>query len=356
MNGFQFHDPLVLILLAPLLVFAVVAVRRQRRVAMPFSDVALVGELPRTLGLRMRSMLGWMWTLGMAFLVVALARPQYGEEQYRIQSEGIAIEMCLDRSGSMQTVDFQLDGKSVDRLTAVKAIFRDFVQGNRQLRGRPNDLIGLVDFGGFVDCKCPLTLDREALLDALEKVQVAEPIVDPAGNVLNQSLLEEDIATAIGDAVVLAVDRLKNVPAKSKVIVLLSDGQQTSGIVEPAEAAEIARLHDIRIHTIDIGSTGTAPIPEGNPTSEKGTRPQRVGVETDAMKVLAEKTGGKYFQAASADMLQGVYAQIDRLEKTSLRGRRYTEYGELYPYVLWLGLGLVLLEIMLASTRLRPLP
>jgi Ca-activated chloride channel family protein len=356
MKGFQFQDPLWLLLLAPLLLVAVLAVRRQRQSAMLFSDVGLLAGLPRTLASRFQRAVPWLRVLGMTLLVVAMARPRHGKEEFRIQTDGIAIEMCLDRSGSMQALDFQLDGQRVDRLTAVKKVFRDFVAGGGPLRGRRDDLVGLIDFGGFADSKCPLTLDHDALLEVLEAVEIPEPIFDAAGNTINQAILEEDLATAIGDAVVLAVERLKDARAKSKVIILLSDGKQTTGVIEPAEAAEAAALCGIRIHTIGVGSTGTAPVPEIDAFGRKVIRQNHVELDEDTLKMLAERTGGRYFHAVDVGMLESVYADIDRMERTPATGRRYTSYAELYPYAMVPGMVLILLEVLLVCTRFRTLP
>ncbi len=301
-------------------------------------------------------MLFWRDSAGLVLVVVALARPQQGREEFRVRAEGIAIQMCIDRSGSMQAMDFQLDGEPVDRLQAVKQVFRDFVTGRGELPGRPDDLIGLVAFGGFADGKCPLTLDHGALLEVLESVEIPKPVYDSHDRVVNARLLEEEMKTAIGDAVALAVDRLKDAKAKSKVIILLSDGEQTAGVVDPPEAAETAKAFGIKIYTIGIGSTGWAPFPDQDAFGRTVFRRQPVRLDEETLTMLAETTGGRYFNARNTDALKNVYAEIDELEKTLSEGRLYTEYRELYQYAMFPGLGLILLEILLASTRFRSLP
>ncbi len=169
--------------------------------------------------------------------------------------------MCLDRSGSMQTADFTSDGERISRLEAVRRVFRDFVLGKGRLGGRPNDLIGLMAFGGFPENKCPLTLDHEALLESLDTVYVARPPSDPVGRSIAQRFLAEESATALGDAVALAVDHLRQVVAKSRVIVLLSDGRQTAGVVQPDEAASAVRAYGVRIYAIGVGSARMASLP-----------------------------------------------------------------------------------------------
>lgn len=356
MTGFHFQNPLWMLLLVPLVGLGVLAIRRSRRVAVLYSDVSLLGSLPVTMALRAKRLLPWVRLLGLGLVVLALARPQHGREEFRIRTEGIAIQMCLDRSGSMQAMDFRLDDRQVNRLEAVKAVFRDFVVGRGDLAGRPDDLIGLVAFGGYADAKCPLTLDHGALLAVLGTVEIPKPILDSRGRVLNRGLLEEEMKTAIGDAVALAVDRLKDVKAKSKVIILLSDGEQTAGAVDPPEAAQTAKAFGVKIYSVGIGSTGWAPIPMEDRFGRTVLRRQPVRLDEETLTMLAETTGGRYFNAKDTEALKNVYAEIDKLEKTLSEGRLYTEYRELYQYAMFPGLGLILLEVLLGSTRFRSLP
>ncbi|MEO1998482.1 MAG: VWA domain-containing protein, partial [Planctomycetaceae bacterium] len=225
MNGFRFQDPVWVLLLIPLIFCGWLAMRRQRRAVVLYSSVEILKQLPKTLALRVKRLLPWLKVLGLCLIVVALARPQHGREEFRIRTEGISIEMCVDRSGSMLAQDFVLDEKRVNRLEAVKHVFQQFVAGDGEFEGRADDLIGVVGFGGFADAVCPQTLDHGALLEVLKTLKVAEPVRDASGRVINAEMLGEEQATAIGDAVALAVDRLKDVEAKSKVIILLSDGE-----------------------------------------------------------------------------------------------------------------------------------
>jgi Ca-activated chloride channel family protein len=364
---FRFQDPLWLLLLIPLFLAGMLAVRRQRRVAVLYSDVKVLGSLPVTWALRAKRCLPWVRLLGLALVVIALARPQRGREEFRIRSEGIAIQMCLDRSGSMQAMDFQIDGEQVDRLTAVKRVFRDFVVGTDDLPGRPDDLIGLVAFSGYAESKCPLTLDHGALMQVLDTVELAQLQKklqqQAAGQRLSRDLeqrlrqaMREEQMTAIGDAVSLGVDRLKDVEAKSKVIILLSDGENNAGVVTPEEAAKAAEAFGIKIYSIGIGSTGWAPVPDVDAFGRRVLRRQPVKLDETTLKMLAETTGGDYFNAQDTQALEDVYAKIDRLEKTLSEGRLYSEYRELYQYPMVVGLMLVLAEIMLVSTRFRSLP
>jgi len=355
-TGFRFYNPWWLLLLIPLLAVGVLAILRQRRTAILYSEVAILQSLPVTLSLRLKRLLPWVLLLGMALLIFALARPQKGNEEFRVQTEGIAIQMCVDRSGSMQAMDFQLEGQRVNRLQAVKSVFRDFVAGTRTLPGRPDDLIGLIAFGGYADSKCPLTLDHGALLEVLDTVEIPQPIEDAGGRVINEGLLEEEMATAIGDALALAVDRLKDVKAKSKVVVFLSDGEQTAGVIDPPQAADAAKAFGIKVYTIGVGRTGTAPFPGIDMFGQQRLVPQQVRLDEKTLKMLAETTGGRYFHAESTGALEDVCAEVDRLEKTVSEGRLYTEYGEYYQYLLFPGMAMILLEILLVCTRFRSLP
>jgi Ca-activated chloride channel homolog len=354
--GFRFQDPWWLALLVPLALLGYLMLRRQRAGAVLYSDVSILRQLPKTVMLRLKRYVPWLLFAGMAMVIVALARPQRGQEEFRIRGEGIAIEMCIDRSGSMQAMDFEIDGQRVNRLEAVKKVFRDFVAGDDRLAGRPDDLIGLVAFGGFVDGKCPLTLDHGALLDVLAATNIPRPLRDSQGRVINERLLGEELSTAIGDAVVTAVDRLKDVEAKSKVIILLSDGKHNAGVADPVAAVEAAKAHGIKVYTIGVGSNGMAPFPAVDPFGREVFVQQPVELDEAALEMIANETGGKYFSARDTEALENVYAEIDRLEKTVSEGRLYTQYRELYRWFLLPGLCLVVVQLTLVSTRFRSLP
>jgi Ca-activated chloride channel family protein len=356
MSGWRLQDPLWLLVLLPLVAAAWYAARRQRRSAVLYSSVQLVRQLPVTVMQRIKGLLPWIRIAGLTLIVIALARPQRGLREFRVQTEGIAIQMCLDRSGSMQALDFMLDGERANRLEAVKRVFRDFVGGGGRLPGRPDDLIGLITFGGFAEGRSPLTLDHGALLEVLKSVEIPKPIEDRQGRVINERFLQEELSTAIGDAVALAVERLKDCPATSKVIILLSDGESNAGVVAPEEAAKAAKAFGIKLYAIGIGSTGPAPFPAIDMFGREVLQTQMVRLDEATLKMLAETTGGKYYNAKDTEMLERVYADIDRLEKTATEGQLYTEYVEFYRWFLLPGLGLVILELLLRCTRFRTVP
>ena len=173
---------------------------------------------------------------------------------------------------------------------------------------------------------------------------------------INGRLLQEEQMTAIGDALATAVERLKPIKAKSKIIILLSDGESNAGVVDPLEAAQAAKAYGIKIYTIGIGTTGYVPIPQEDEFGRQVLVQARVQIDERALKMIAEATGGKYYNAQDTEKLRNIYADIDKLEKTTTEGRLYTEYRELFSYALFPGLGLVLLEMVLACTRFRSLP
>jgi len=357
MMGFRFQDPLWLLLLITLAIAGLWYLRRRRHAAVLYSSVELLKKLPVTWAQRVKRLLPWIFLAGLSLLVVALARPQHGKDEFRIRAEGIAIEMVVDRSGSMQAMDFELNNKRATRLAVVKKVFQDFVSGEGGLTGRPDDLIGLVDFGGFAEAKCPLTFDHGALLQLLDTVKIPQPIADSQGNIINARLVQEEQMTAIGDALALAVERLKPIKAKSKVIILLSDGKCNAGVVDPSEAADAAKAYGIKIYTIGIGTTGIVPMPVGIDAFGRQIIEQQPGeLDERTLKIIADTSGGKYYNAQDTQTLRNIYAEIDRLEKTTSEGRLYIEYRELFAYVLFPGLGLVLLEMILACTRFRSLP
>ena len=320
-----------------------------------YSDITVLKQTPQTFWQQIRWLVSFFPYIALLLLIVALARPQAGREDFRVKTEGIAILMCIDRSGSMQAVDFRREGRWMNRLEAVKITFREFVLGNDKLPGRASDLIGLIAFGGFVDSVCPLTLDHSNLVSMLESIQMAEANKDALGQEIAASFVNEERLTAIGDALVEAVERIKDAPAKSKVIILLSDGEQTAGIATPIEGAFTAKAYGVKIYTIGIGTTGTAAFVERDPFGREFVTYQPVTLDQRTLVEIARDTGGRYFNAQNIQALEEVYGQINKLEKSELEGRQYTKFNEYYNYCLWPAMGLLLVYIVSFSTRLRML-
>jgi Ca-activated chloride channel homolog len=356
MTSIRLADPWWLLAFLPLVTGMVWTLRRERTAATLYSSARLLRELPVTFAQRIKRFIPFLRWIGLGLVAVALARPQAGLSEFRIRAEGIALMMCLDRSGSMEALDFEVDGRRVNRLAVVKKVFREFVAGNETLPGRPNDLIGLVTFGGYAEARSPLTFDHHALLSILETVEIAEPVYDRQGRILNEKFLQEERSTAIGDAVTLAVDRLRASDAKSRVIILLSDGENTAGIVDPETAAETAKTFGIKIYSVGIGTSGRVPFPVSDPFGRRSFLSQMVRLDEATLRMLAERTGGQYFSAQDTQALERVYASIDRLEKTEAEGTLYSEYRELYPWWLLPGVLCLVVEVWLRHTRFRSWP
>lgn len=341
-SSFHFQNPLGILLLIPIGLLALRLMKKKEKESVLFSSLSIFTAIPGTVATPLLPIVRMLIPAGLVFLTIAFMRPQSGEEIYRTRSEGLAIAICLDRSGSMRNDDFTLNGRPVQRFDAVKSIFNDFVLGNQEFSGRPNDMIALVVFGGFVDTLCPLTLDHTVLAQTLEQVHLPEPLENRHGEPVVDQLFREESATAIGDALAAAAERLKGADAKSKVIVLLSDGAQNVGAVTAQEAAEMAKTLGIRVYTIGIGT--------------KGTRYEPLEFDEETLKEIAKITDGGYFRADNTRMLENVCAKIDSLEKSEFEERIYTKYRELYRNYLIFGIVLILAGIVLLNTRFRSLP
>lgn len=332
--------------------------RRAKRPASLFSSILDLKSLPITLMQRVNQSLPFLFAVGLCLMIVGLARPQSGKSESRISGQGIAIELVLDISGSMEALDFQLNEKEVSRIEAVKHVVSEFILGSRRsgLPGRKNDLVGLVAFCGFADSKCPLTLDHGALVEIVKSLEVPKAIRDRRGKVINQDTLQEELATAIGDGVALGIDRLKDTKSKSKVLVLLTDGDNNAGIIEPREAAAIAKELGIKLYTIGIGRNGTVPFPQEDEYGRRVLVGAQFRVDEALLKEMGESTGATYFHASNADGLAKVYSQIDQLERSEFEESKFSQYTELYRWITGAGLAVVLGVYVMKETRFRSLP
>jgi len=360
-----FHESsrwvLALLLLVPLLWWRVYL--RRRPTAVRFSSTESLQRLGGTWRVRLRWLLPVLRTAALVLLIVALARPRKGNEQTRVRAEGIAVQLIVDRSGSMRAMDFRIADERVDRLTAVRNVVRDFVLGEDDLTGRPDDLIGMITFAGYADSKCPLTLDHGYLIETLDKTEIV-------------TTREED-GTAIGDALALGVERLRALAEqrrirgaqriKSKVIVLLTDGENNAGDIDPLKAAEMAATFDIKVYTIGAGTRGMAPVQVTDPFGRKFLRRVPVSIDEDTLRKIADATDGRYFRATDTDSLRDIYAEIDELEKTETVEKRFFQYKELATQAITLGplrlpplllCAFVLLaaELVLGNAWLRRIP
>lgn len=358
MNALRFDSPLWFAALPLVLAAFLYARRAQAGTAVVFSSLADLKHLPVTFAQRLKRLLPWLHALALLLVVAALARPQLGRSETRVFTEGIAIQMALDISGSMEALDFQLNGRNDNRLNAVKFVVRNFVTGSKELDlgGRPNDLVGVVAFGGFADSKVPLTLDHGALLDVVQSLEVPRRLRDRRGNIINAETLREEQATAIGDGIALSVDRLRNIEAKSKVLIVLTDGVNNAGVVDPLEAARLAKDLGIRIYAIGVGQNGYAPVPIEDDLGRRFLERQLFRIDEKLLRDIAGIGGGKYYNATDTQSLAAVYADIDRLEKSKVEETPFTEYTELYHWLVIPGFALLGLVNVLSATRFRSLP
>lgn len=302
---------------------------RNSRGGLRFSAVSVAKHLPSTWATRLRG-LPALLRIGIVVLgIVALARPQEVDTIRTRNAEGIDIMLVLDTSTSMRAEDF-----TPNRFEAAREVAREFIHN------RVSDRVGLVAFAAQAYTQAPLTLDYVFLQQMLDEVSVG--------------VIED--GTAIGTALAMAVNRLKDTDAESKVAILLTDGQNNRGEIDPETAAEVAASMDVRVYSIGVGSRGKAPFVVDHPFA--GQRRQMVPVEIDEemLQTVSETTGGQYFRATSKDGLRQIYEEIDALEKTEIDERVYTDRTERYPFFLWSALGLLLIEVFLTTSALRRFP
>jgi Ca-activated chloride channel family protein len=268
--------------------------------------------------------------LALVLIVIAFARPQAGRGHREILTEGIDIVLTIDVSSSMEAQDLD---KRKTRLDVCKEVVADFI------RSRESDRIGMVVFAGTSFTECPLTLDYDVLLAFLDHIKIG---------------MMED-GTAIGMGVATSLNRLSASKAKSRVIILLTDGVNNRGEIDPITAARMAAALGVKIYTIGAGSEGTV---MQKVDSIFGPRYVQVPVEIDekTLKQIAFVTGGRYFRATSGEKLEEVYREIGKLEKMQVKTREYVTYNDLFHLVLWPAMGLVVLEVVLTTTKLRTVP
>jgi len=362
----ELYSPWVLLIFLLLPVLAYLKLRRRSSAAVRFPSLKDIRHCPVSLRKRLRPLLNVARFACIALLIMAIARPRKGTVLSEISTEGVAIEVVADRSGSMQA-EMDYFGEKLNRFGAVKRVFADFITGNKKgLTGRSGDLIGLITFARFADTTCPLVLSHNVLLEFLKKTEIVR--------------LRSEDGTAIGDAIALAAARLKKAEEeiqqrkarliesgeqnvdeqdsgfniKSKVIILLTDGINNAGKYDPLQAAELAKQWGIKIYSIGIGSAQaytTIQTPLGT-----YKMPTRQNLDEDLLKAIAEITGGFYGRADDAETLVEIVEKINKLEKTEVKSIQYAQYSERFgPWTLGALLMLVL-EILGRCTVFRKIP
>jgi Ca-activated chloride channel family protein len=304
-------------------------IHRRARSTLAFPDLGLVRAVAVAPRLRHLSVAMRLAVLGLA--VLALTRPQAGATEEVVLTEGVDIVMAIDVSGSMAAEDFQ----PRNRLHVAKQVVADFIDGRR------HDRIGLVMFAEHSYTKCPLTLDYDILRTLLDDVRLARRGED---------------GTAIGMGLATAVNRLRDSEVQSRVIILLTDGRNNRGQIDPRTAADIATSLGIRVHTIGVGTEGMAPFPVED--RALGRRHVYLPVELDeaTLREIAERTEGIYFRATDTDSLATIFRRIDAMEKTDIEARQFVRYSELFPWLLFPAGLLLGTDVLLRQTFLRRIP
>lgn len=308
--------------------------RTRRTAAVRFPTLAELRAIAPAGAAHRRTILTLLRAAALVLVVVAMARPQAGTASTRIHREGVDIVLAVDLSGSMLAEDFTLGAARASRVDAVKSVVKDFVAG------RPNDRVALVLFAARPYTQCPLTLDHGWLLQNLDRARVG--------------MIED--GTAIGSALATAVNRLRASTARSRFVVLLTDGQSNAGRITPQTAADAAAALGVKVYTIGAGTRGLAPFPAQDLFGNKVYRPVPVDIDEETLGKIATTTGARYFRATDTESLKNIYAEIDRSEKTTFESPEFVDYRELYPWLAWPALGLLVAEIGLAETVLRKLP
>ncbi len=324
------HPWLLFALIAiPILVWIEWSVYQRRNTGMRFSDIRLVKNQGRSIWTRLTRLPSLLRYLALALCIIAIARPQDKNTVKEQYAEGVDILLVLDTSTSMKAQDFK-----PNRFIAAKDVATEFIQN------RVSDRVGLIVFAAQAFTQVPLTLDYDFLQRLMDEVNVG--------------IIED--GTAIGSAIATAVNRLQDSAAKSKVVILLTDGQNNRGEIDPSTAADVAASMGVRVYTIGVGAKGTAPYVRNDPFLGRRTQQIPVEIDEEMLSSVAAKTGGQYFRATNKMALRSIYEEIGDLEKTKVEERVFTDYAELYHFLLWPALALIMLELGLVSTKLRKFP
>jgi Ca-activated chloride channel family protein len=331
---FRFANPEYLWLLAVLPLLLIWRGRRGPLPAIEYPSLMLVREVARRTRNRLGSILAGLPLLGLVLLIVAVARPQQGATNATIHASGVDIMLLLDVSGSMQSLDFRLENLPASRVDVVKSVVRKFIAA------RPNDRIGLTIFAGLPYLVSPVTLDHAWLLGNLERIRIGD--------------IED--GTAIGSALAAGLNRLRNQTAKSKIIILMTDGQNNSGQITPITAAEAARALGVKVYTIGIGVRGEAALPVTDAFGRRRIVMEKVDVDEDTLRRIATATGARFYRATDTDSLNHIYDEIDKLEKTAFAVHSFEQWEELFVWPVLAALVVLGLSLLGQFTLRRRIP
>jgi len=340
-----FADPYYLWLLLTLPLLSLLRGRIGKSASVKFSSTAIASKQSRKKRDRAGAFMHALRLLILALVIIALARPRIGKGQQQIEAEGIDIVLTVDVSLSMVGLDFEFDKQLRTRLEAVKHVVSDFI------KKRPHDRLALIAFAGEAYLVSPLTLNHEWLLKNLERTEIG---------------LVPETGTAIGSALAMSVNRLRDLEdAKSRVVILLTDGENNAGQISPIAAAESAAAFDVKVYTIAAGRENRVMVPRmgrnyeifRNPDGEPVVQGYaEFPIDEETLQEVAQITGGKFYRAYDLEDLEQIYNEIDQLEKTVVELQQYSDFEELFFWPLGLALLLFTLEQILANTRLRRLP
>lgn len=342
-SALTFAQPWLLLLLAAIPLLAYWRGKMGPAAALTFSSTTTLRALGKSSAARAGKFLRALMLVSLALFAIAMARPQLGKSLTQVEASGIDIMLVLDVSGSMLTKDFTIGGESATRIDAIREVTRKFIEG------RPNDRIGIIAFAGRPYVVSPMTLDHDWLLKNLERVKIG---------------LVED-GTAIGSGIAAAANRLNDKRSKSRVIVLLTDGENNTGKIPPNTAAEAVKALKIRFYAIGAGINGIAPTPVFNPQNGKPLtdmfgnivyQNQRVHFNEAGLKEVAKIADGQFYRATDTKSLEQIFGDIDKLEKTTVSVKKYQQYRDLFPACIMTGLGLLLAQLLLSQTIWKKLP
>ena len=331
---FRFASPYflgLLIFMIPVLFFRFRPGTRGGHIRVPSLDG--LEPVSRSAGVVIARWLPLLKIIALVLLIIALARPQWGDKKMNITTEGVNIILALDLSESMRALDFKSDDKIVTRLEAVKGVVQDFIMK------REGDRIGMVVFGSNAYTQLPLTRDYNTISFILDRLKIGA-----AGP-----------RTAIGDAIGISLKRLEDIQSTSNIIILLTDGKSNSGELSWQDAVKIAAQRGVKVYTIAVGTKGEAPFLVDSLFGKRYVY-QKVDVDLEALKSIADQTGGSFFQASETKALGRIYEMINQLEKTRVDVEKWVEYKEYYPRFLAAGLLVYLFYIILSSTRFIRIP
>ena len=340
-TALTFARPWLLLLLLAIPLLAYLRGKRGPAAALTFSSTSTLRAIGRQSAARAGKLLRAVIFATLAIFIIGIARPQLCKSLTQVEASGIDIMLVLDVSGSMLTRDFTIGGEEATRQDAIREVTRKFIEG------RPNDRIGIIAFAGRPYVVSPMTLDHDWLLQNLERVRIG---------------LVED-GTAIGSAMAAAANRLNDKHSKSRVIVLLTDGENNAGKISPNTAAEAVKALKIHFYAIGAGINGIAPAPiytsRGPMTDALGNilyQNQRVEFNEAGLKEVARIADGKFYRATDTKSLEEIYNDIDKLEKSTVAVKKYQEYRDLFPFCIMSGCGLLVAQLLLSQTIWKKLP